>query len=137
MREAWRSPVPDRKGLRNFGLLLGGIIVLLFGLLLPWVRGHGFPARPWLLGGALAAWALAAPGTLGPPYRAWMVVGCGLGWINTRILLGAIFFLIVVPTALVMRLARRDPMARTFDPTVDTYRKESVKTPRERMEAPY
>jgi hypothetical protein len=37
----------------------------------------------------------------------------------------------------VMRFAGRDPMARTFDPALDTYRKESVKTPRERMEAPY
>jgi hypothetical protein len=137
MRKAWRSPAPDRKELRKFGLLLGGVIVLLFGLLLPWLRGHGFPAGPWLLGGALAAWALAASGTLGLPYRAWMVFGCGLGWINTRILLGAVFFLMVVPMAMVMRFAGRDPMARTFDPALDTYRKESVKTPRERMEAPY
>jgi hypothetical protein len=66
-----------------------------------------------------------------------MVFGCGLGWINTRILLGAVFFLMVVPMGVVMRLAGRDPMARTFDPALDTYRKESVKTPRERMEAPY
>lgn len=137
MRAAWRSPAPDRKGLRNFGLLLGGVIVLLFGLLFPWLRGRGFPAGPWLLGGALVAWALAAPGSLGPLYRVWMVVGSGLGWINTRVLLGAVFFLIVVPMGLAMRLARRDPMARTFDPGLDTYRKTSIKTPRERMEAPY
>ena len=40
-------PKLDKKGLRDFGLLTGVIFVALFGLLLPWLRGHGLPRWPW------------------------------------------------------------------------------------------
>ena len=30
-------PIPDRKGLRDFALLVGGVLAVLFGLILPWL----------------------------------------------------------------------------------------------------
>ncbi len=131
------AKTPDRKTLVTFGLLVGGLLAVLFGLLFPWLRGRRFPAWPWAAGAVLAALALGAPALLAPVYRAWMAVGAALGWLNTRILLGAVFYLVVTPLAAVMRLTGRDPLRRRFEPRAGTYRTASARTPRERMEAPF
>ena len=35
----------DRRGLRNFAITFGGVVVALFGLLLPWLLGADLPRR--------------------------------------------------------------------------------------------
>jgi hypothetical protein len=111
----------DRAELRNFGLIVGGI----FGALALWpaiIRGGN--VRLWLLGVAatLILPALMAPRVLGPAHRAWMALGSALGWVNTRVVLGVIFFGLITPMGFVLRLAGRDPMRRAFDPGATTYR---------------
>jgi len=111
----------DRAQLRNFGLIVGGI----FGVIGLWpaiIRGGN--VRTWMVGLAvvLILPALVAPRALAPAHRAWMALGSALGWVNTRIILGLIFFGMITPMALVLRLARRDPMQRAFDPNATTYR---------------
>lgn len=110
-----------RRELRNFGLIVGGI----FGALALWpaiIRGGN--VRLWMLGLAvvLILPALVAPRMLAPAQRAWMALGGALGWVNTRLVLGLIFFGLVTPMALVFRLTGRDPMRRSFDPHATTYR---------------
>ena len=53
-------PELDPKGLRQFGLILGGILAVVFGLLLPWKwEWNALPNWYWIGGGAvIAAWAL-------------------------------------------------------------------------------
>ncbi len=131
------GPAPDRKTLATFGFLVGGLIAVLFGLLFPWLRGGRFPAWPWAAGAVLAVLAAGAPALLAPVYRAWMAVGAALGWVNARVLLGAVFYLVVTPIGAVMRLTGRDPLRRAFEPRAGTYRIPSSRTPRERMEAPF
>ncbi len=128
---------PDRKTLVTFGLLVGGMAVVLFGLLFPWLRGRAIPTWPFAAAAVLVAAALGAPRLLSPVYRAWMAVGAALGWVNTRILLGAVFFLMVTPIGAVMRMMGRDPLRRGFDPRGATYRLPSARAPRERMEVPF
>lgn len=41
---------------------------------------------------------------LAPLYRVWLKVGDTLGWINARIILGALFYLIITPIGLLLRL---------------------------------
>ena len=59
---------------------------------------------------------------LGPVHRVWMIIGHLLGWINTRIILGILFYLIVTPVGMVLRFRGKDPMQRRFDPRATTYR---------------
>ena len=40
----------------------------------------------------------------------WMKLALGLGWINSRILLTLIYFLVLFPIAIISRLFRNDPM---------------------------
>jgi hypothetical protein len=85
---------------------------------------RGQPFRLWslILGGTLLVLALAWPRSLTHVYRYWMTVGEVLGWINTRLILGGIFYLLFTPLGLSMRLRGRDPMRRTLSPEVESYR---------------
>ena len=130
-------PERDRAGLREFGLTTGAIIGILFGLILPWIFDLGYPLWPWIVGGVLVTWALVAPGTLGPVYRLWMRLALLLNRITTPIIMGALFFLLFTPVGLLMRIFRKDAMARRFDEGASSYRIVSNKAPKEKMERPF
>ncbi len=130
-------PDLDRRGLREFGLLTGAILAGLFGLFFPWVLNAAFPLWPWLVAGGLGAWALVSPGTMRPIYRGWMKFGLLLSRITTPIILGLVFFVVITPVALVMKLIGRDAMARKFDADAKSYRVESRRVPAKNLERPY
>ncbi len=76
-------------------------------------RGHTI--LPGVLGALailLAGLALVAPSLLGPVHRLWMQVAHAMGWFNTRVLLGVVYFVVMTPTGIVMRLLGRDPLDR-------------------------
>lgn len=91
---------------RQFGYLFAAVFVLVaFWPLWPLPK----PSLVWLGGaGAWAAVALICPRLLAPLYKGWMKFGHVLGWINARIILGAVFFVMVMPIGLVMRLFGKD-----------------------------
>jgi hypothetical protein len=117
---------------RSFGLIVGGVLAFGFGLLLPFAFGNS--PRLWALaaGSLLALVALLAPQALGPIYRVWMKVGHVLGTINTFILLHLIFFLIVTPFGIVLRILGRKTPFRT-SAGGQSYRVRSVPQARVRM----
>lgn len=86
--------IPDKKGLRDFGLITGGLFAGLFGLLFPWLFDFNTPVWPFWLAGTLCILALLIPQTLKPIYIVWMYFALVLGWINTRIILALIFYVI-------------------------------------------
>ncbi len=134
-----REDIPslDRRGLRNFGLMMAGFIAVLFGLGFPWLLGRPLPWWPWLVATAFLVWSLAAPITLNPVYRVWMRFGLVLNAIMSRVVLGLVYYLAVLPTGVIMRLAGKDPMRRRRDPGLDSYRVPSHKSARENMEKPF
>lgn len=122
------STRPCRSQLRRFGWLIGLGVPLLLGWLLPAL--HGQPLRLWILalGLPVLALALLAPHALVRPYRGWMALGHGLGRLNGAILLGLVYGLILLPIALVMRLAGHDPLRRRIG-GVDSYREPVQREP--------
>lgn len=131
-------PKLDKKGLRQLGLTAGAIFAVLFGLLIPWMRSHALPIWPWVVAGVLWVWALVAPMTLDPVYKIWMRFGLVLSAIYTRILLGIVFYVLVMPMGLIMRFVlKTDPMARKCDLNIKSYRVRSKTRSRESMEKPF
>lgn len=128
---------PDKKELRNFAFITGGLTPGIFGLLLPWLFERNFPLWPWIVGGVLIVWALVLPMSLRPVYRVWMTIGLCLGWINSRIILSIMFYLIILPTGLIMRLFGNDPMARTRNREQKSYRVKSDIPDKKHVEKPY
>ena len=131
------TATPDRQELRKFGFVFATGMVLIFGLFFPWVLERPLPSWPWIIAAVSAGTALVLPLALKPVFIVWMKIGHVLGWINTRIILGVIFFALFAPVALLMRLFGRDAMHRRLDATATTYRINSEKLPRERMERPF
>ena len=85
-----------------------------------------------------AALALLAPTALTPFYRAWMRFGPIAASINTRIIMFVLFYVLFVPTGLVMKLFGRDALARTKgDKTTDSYRVASAVRLSDHFEQPY
>ena len=136
-RPGQRRHEPDRRELRQFGLLFGGLVALVFGLGLPWLFAHSFPLWPWLVGASFGAWALAAPLSIAPFYRLWMRFGNFMSRITTPLLMGLIFFVVITPVGLVRQAIVRDPLKRRFDPGATSYREPSERSPPENIENPY
>lgn len=67
-------------------------------------------------GALLAAAGLIITGILKHVYQGWMWVGHIMGWVNTRIIFGILFYGVVTPMGLVMKLTGRDPMRKEFEP---------------------
>jgi len=130
-------PDLDRKGLRDFGLLTGAIVAGLFGLFFPWALGASYPLWPWILFGILGGWALLLPDSLKPVYRGWMRFGLLLSRVTTPIIMGTVFFVVIAPVALILRIGRWDAMHRRLDPEVESYRVPSKETPKENLENPF
>jgi Saxitoxin biosynthesis operon protein SxtJ len=112
---------PSRRDLTWFGLLL----VVFFGLVGALVY--------WRVQSAIAAWIIWSLGTiLGivyfavrplrlPLYIGWMSVFYPIGWTVSHLILGIIFFLVLMPIGLLMRLCGYDPMQRQFEPEAPSY----------------
>jgi hypothetical protein len=128
---------PDKQELRKFGLIFAGMFILFFALLLPWIWDKPSPLWAWIVAGVFVAAALLAPAALGPVYRLWMKIGQLLGWINTRIILGLVFFLVFAPVALLFKVLGKDMLKQRLDASASSYRIASEQPPRDRMERPF
>ena len=100
----------NNKILREFGFLICFVFPILIGWILPAFGGHSF--RLWTLWISLPSLILALirPGLLLYPYKAWMKLGYILGWINSRIILGLVFFIVLQPIAILMKFFGHDPL---------------------------
>jgi len=122
---------PSRRHLRVFGA--GALAV--FGLLGAWlfcahrIFGVDVPA-PAAEGAAYLLWALAAfagllaaaaPAGLRPLYIAMSAVSLPVGWLVSHAVLALVYYGILTPIGLVLRLIRRDPLCRNFDPQARSY----------------
>ncbi|MFC1769700.1 SxtJ family membrane protein [Nitrospirota bacterium] len=137
IREELKQITSTKKDLRNFGLVVGGVILAL-GL---WLLWKDRPATPCFLGtGAiLMTLGLIAPKILLPLQRLWMSLAVVLGFIMTRVILTALFYLTITPIALIMRLFGKKFMPLGFDKNATTYwqPRSETKKPRETYEQQY
>jgi Saxitoxin biosynthesis operon protein SxtJ len=111
----------DNKQLRSFGLTVGGIFALI-GL---WpVVFHNEDPRWWalVLAGLLDIPALVFPRSLSWVYKRWMALGHIMGWINTGIILGVVFYFVVTPIGMIRRLLGKDPMGKQIRADMNSYR---------------
>jgi len=109
------------KELRSFGLLMGGVflIVALWPLV---IRGENIRVWASLMAVAFGAMGILFPTGLGPLHRIWMKIGEKLGWINSRIILGILFFGMFTPMAFIIGLLGKRPLQLAYDPKANSYR---------------
>jgi hypothetical protein len=124
------------KELRNFGLVLGVLFAVFFGLW-PLLHHRASPLWPWIVAAALWLFASIWPAALSYLHHGWTRLGFALGWVNTRVILTFLFAVSVVPIGLLMRVFGRDRMARKLDRRAASYRVPSRQRADKDMEHPY
>lgn len=104
---------------RSFGFTLAAALAILGGAR----RLHdGEPHVPlFVVAASLVVLAVARPRLLGPLAGLWFRLGLVLHRLTSPIVLGAIFFLVVTPTGLLLRLCHRDPLRLRRDLRARTY----------------
>ena len=123
--------------LRKFGLSTGAVVAVLFGMVIPWIWDLRYPLWPWIILAVLGGWGLIAPASLLPVYRIWMRFGLLISKITTPIIMGIVFFALIMPVGVVMRIFGWDPMVRKFDADVGSYRVKSDHLSASTLEKPY
>lgn len=131
------APNTTKIELRNFGLIFGSFFAFVFGLLLPFIFSGNYRLWPWIVAGIFIVWALIHSPSLLPVYRLWMKIGLVLNFVNTRLILGLIFYVLFFPMGFVMRLFGWDAMQRNFQPDHYSYRIESMKSQRSSIKNPF
>ena len=113
----------SKKQLRQFGIIIGFAIPLIIGWFIPFLWGHSFRAWTFWIGSPLLILGLIKPILLFYPYKAWIGIGNILGWVNSRIILGLVFILVLQPIAYAMRLFGYDPLKQNQKGNIaDSYR---------------
>lgn len=115
------SKSSQRAQLRSFVLLMGGVflVIALWPFLL---RGETIQMWAGFVAALFGVPSLACPSCLEPVHRSWMKIGEKLGWINSRIILGIMYFGVFTPMALIIRLLGKRPLQLHYDPDADIYR---------------
>jgi len=102
----------SRRAEREFGLIVGGVLLLISGW---WLYRGKFPTLSHVtlpLGGLLVLLGLIFPAALVWPNKAWMALAEVLSFVTTRIILAFVFFVIVTPIGFIKRLLGWDPLHR-------------------------
>jgi hypothetical protein len=92
---------------RKFGLTVGIAFLVLAALLHFWRHRETAAAVMGSVGVLLVMAALLIPTRLGPLERAWMGLAKAISKVTTPIFMGVVFFVVVTPIGLLMRLLGR------------------------------
>ena len=115
-----------KKDLKEFAYVVGFGMPLIVGCLIPLIFGHQF--RIWTLwvGIIFLLIGIIKPTILHYPYIVWIKTGELLGWINSQLILGIIFILVLLPISLFMKTTGYDPLRKKKYKVV-SYREDNQK----------
>ena len=114
-----RRKAPQGSSDRSFGI----VFAIAFAVIAVWPLFFGEQLRWWsaLMSAIILAVAFTRADVLRPANKLWTRLGALLHKIVNPIVLGVMFFLVVLPTGLLMGLFRKDPLRTRYDKTAGTY----------------
>ena len=116
IKETLRSLQPSRRQLRVFGVLLG-VLTVFAARTIEGADAFGGSAA----GIGIAALAILFPRTIEPIWKMLMVLTLPIGWVVSRLILIAFFYIILTPISLLFRIVGHDILKRRLSPSADTY----------------
>ena len=109
------------KEIRKFGL----VIAIALGVIGSFVyfKSGNFDVAGWLWGIGLLFLILGfiLPSILRPVYRIWMLLAYFIGGIVSRVILTVLFYVVLTPTGLVLRLFGKDVLDQRFEKDRESY----------------
>ena len=98
---------------RKFAFPVGTAFFVLAAIL--WWRDHQLPMQiTGGLGASLYVLGAIIPGKLGPIYRGWMAMALAISKVTTPIFMGVVYFVVMTPTGIIMRIFGRKPMSHSL-----------------------
>ena len=89
---------------------------------LAWHQGaHRVAFTLWAAGGIGGVAGLIFPPAMRYVYLGSVYVTFPIGFVSSYVILGAVYYLVLTPIGLIMRLLRHDPLTRRFEPERKTY----------------
>jgi hypothetical protein len=104
---------------RSFGVVFAAASAVI--ALLPLLRGRDLRLWALIVAAAFLAAALLRPALLAPLNRLWFQFGLLLGRVTNPIIMGLVFFLLITPMALILRLRGNDPLRLRLAPQAKSY----------------
>lgn len=115
------------KELRKFGFALS-TVVFVMGIIFSF-KYKSIYIWPFLLSAVFFMTSIIFPPCLKPIHWILMRISFAIGWVNTKILLFVIFYLIVTPLGLIMRLFGKDLLNQRIDRRSSSYWIKREETP--------
>ena len=104
---------------RSFGFVFA-VVFLAIGLS-PLLSAGGVRIWPVVIAAVFGVVALVSPGLLRPLNTLWLKFGLLLSRIFNPIVLGFLFYVVITPAGLIMRLLGKDPLRLRIDRTAQSY----------------
>ena len=108
-----------KKAIREFGILIGIILFIIAGVLF-YQEKESFEIFIWL-SVVIVSLGLMLPIILKPFYLIWMTFAIILGWFMTRFILSILFYVIISPIGLFLRLFGKDILGLHYDRSIKSY----------------
>jgi hypothetical protein len=115
---------PSRNELRVFAVMLIAFGGIAGGIVFARFQAFGVALALAGVFGLLGLAGLAFPRLLRGVYVVWMAAVYPIGWIVSHTLLACLYFLVVTPIGIIMRLLGRDPLNRRFERQTPSYWKQ-------------
>jgi hypothetical protein len=104
----------ELKDLKIFGMTLAAILMI-FGVI-HFMRHRMVLSGSFIIIGLMVLCVgILLPGMLRPLYAVFLKAAHAIGWFNTRVILVLIFFLIITPIGIIMRIFTKDQLNRKID----------------------
>ena len=111
----------EKKDIKSFSRLVGGIFLALGGLFL-WRDKHTFLCPYFFgIGGFLVVVGEVYYPLLKPVYKGWMFFSVCLGFVMSRVILTILFFFILTPISLLARIVGKKFIDKSFRSDVESY----------------
>jgi hypothetical protein len=112
---------PSENELRWFGVIILVVFAAVGGVVLWRLESLCAALLLWSMGGAFALIYYAFRPLRWPLHASWMRLTSPLAWAVSHLVLAVIYYGIITPIAVVMRLFGRDKLERRFEPAVNSY----------------
>ncbi|MEO1130614.1 MAG: SxtJ family membrane protein [Planctomycetota bacterium] len=118
---------PSARELRWFGVLVA-VFCTIFGLIIwgkaVWLFGAQTMTAPiviWSFGALFCLTYYAVPPLRRWMYAGWILAVFPIGWVVSHVVLAAVYYVILTPIGLLLRLFGKDPMHRRIEPDRASY----------------
>ncbi len=115
------NKAPSKRELNWFGVIILAVTGAIGAMVFFKTEGTTAAGIVWAVGGVIVAVYYAVRPLRWPIYIGWLHFFFPIGWTVSHLIMVIIYYVVITPIGLVMRLVGYDPMKRKFDREASSY----------------